>query len=131
MVVGFTTNCAISVYHHKSWEFKFRSWRGVLNITSCDKVCHWLAAGLWFSPGTLVSSTNKTDCNDITEILLKVAVNTITLTLIIRIILVQTDIILVQTDIILVQTDIILVQTDIILVQTDSILVQTDILICI
>ena len=35
----------------------------------------------WFSPGTLVSSTNKTDCHDITEILLKVALNTITLTL--------------------------------------------------
>jgi hypothetical protein len=28
-------------------------------------------AGQWFSPGTLVSSTNKTDCHDITEILLK------------------------------------------------------------
>jgi hypothetical protein len=36
-------------------------------------------AGLWFSPGTPVSSTNKTDCHDITEILLKVALNTITL----------------------------------------------------
>jgi hypothetical protein len=35
---------------------------------------------LWFSLGTLVSSTNKTDHHDITEILLKVAVNTITLT---------------------------------------------------
>jgi len=33
--------------------------------------------GLWFSPGTPVSSTNKTDRHDITEILLKVAVNTI------------------------------------------------------
>jgi hypothetical protein len=30
-----------------------------------------------FSPGTLVSSTNKTDSHDITEILLKVALNTI------------------------------------------------------
>jgi hypothetical protein len=30
-----------------------------------------------FSPGTLVSSTNKTDHNNITEILLKVALNTI------------------------------------------------------
>jgi hypothetical protein len=30
-----------------------------------------------FSPGPLVSSTNKTDCHDITEILLKVALNTI------------------------------------------------------
>jgi hypothetical protein len=37
-------------------------------------------AGQWFSPGTPVSSTNKTDCHDITEILLKVALNTITLT---------------------------------------------------
>jgi membrane-bound inhibitor of C-type lysozyme len=34
-----------------------------------------------FSPHTLVSSTNKTDHHDITEILLKVALNTITLTL--------------------------------------------------
>ena len=31
-----------------------------------------------FFPGTPVSSTNKTDHNDITEILLKVALNTIT-----------------------------------------------------
>ena len=36
-----------------------------------------LVAGRWFSPGTLVSSTNKSDCRDITEILLKVALNTI------------------------------------------------------
>jgi hypothetical protein len=34
-------------------------------------------SGLWFSPGTQVSSTNKIDCHDITEILLKVALNTI------------------------------------------------------
>jgi hypothetical protein len=34
----------------------------------------------WISPGTPVSSTNKTDCHDITEILLKVTLNTITLT---------------------------------------------------
>jgi hypothetical protein len=39
----------------------------------------YVVAGQWFSPGTLVSSTNKTDCHDITEILLKVALNTITL----------------------------------------------------
>jgi hypothetical protein len=32
-----------------------------------------------FLPGTPVSSTNKTDPHDITEILLKVALNTITL----------------------------------------------------
>jgi hypothetical protein len=35
----------------------------------------------WFSQGTLVSSTNKTDWHNITEIVLKVALNTITLTL--------------------------------------------------
>ena len=40
--------------------------------TLCDK-CQWLATGQWFSPGTLVSSTNKTDRHEITEILLKVA----------------------------------------------------------
>jgi hypothetical protein len=40
----------------------------------CDKVCQLLATGLWFSP---VSSTNKTEHNDTTEILLKVALNTI------------------------------------------------------
>ena len=45
--------------------------------TLCDKVCQWLAAGQWFSPGPPVSSTNKTDCHDITEILLKVVLNTI------------------------------------------------------
>jgi hypothetical protein len=34
-------------------------------------------ADLWFSPGPPVSSTNKTDSQDITEISLKVALNTI------------------------------------------------------
>ena len=37
--------------------------------TLCDKVCQRLAASRWFTPGGLVSSTNK----QITEILLKVA----------------------------------------------------------
>jgi hypothetical protein len=30
-------------YHHYSCEFKPRSWRGVLDATLCDKVCHSLA----------------------------------------------------------------------------------------
>jgi hypothetical protein len=77
MEVGFTTTYAISSYHHQSCEFEPWSWWGVLDTTLCDKVCQWLAAGLWFSPGTPVSSTNKTDCHDITEILLKVALHTI------------------------------------------------------
>jgi len=37
-----------------------------------------LVAGQWFSLDTLVSSTDKTDRHDIAEILLKVALNTIT-----------------------------------------------------
>jgi hypothetical protein len=45
--------------------------------TLCDKVCQWLAAGQWFSLGSPVSSTNKTDRHDISEILLKVSLNTI------------------------------------------------------
>jgi hypothetical protein len=36
---------------------------------------------MWFSPGTPVSSTNKTDCQYITEIMLKVALNTINQTI--------------------------------------------------
>ena len=44
--------------------------------TLCDKVCHWLATGWWFSAGPQVSFTNKTDCHNITEILLKVALHT-------------------------------------------------------
>ena len=50
---------------------------GELDTTLCDKVCQWLAAGCWFSPGTSVSSTNKTDHHNIAEILLKVSLNTI------------------------------------------------------
>jgi hypothetical protein len=59
-MVGFTTIYAIGNYHK-------------ICTTLCDKVCLLLAAGRWISPGTPVSSTNKTDCHDITEILLKVA----------------------------------------------------------
>jgi hypothetical protein len=42
----------------------------------CDKVCQWHATGQRFSTGPLVSSINKTDRHDITEILLKVESNT-------------------------------------------------------
>jgi hypothetical protein len=47
----------------------------------CDKVCQLFATGRCFSPGPPVSSTNKTDHYDITEILLKVALNIIKLNL--------------------------------------------------
>jgi hypothetical protein len=36
MVVGFTTTCAISAYHHFHCEIESRS--GVLDTTLCDKV---------------------------------------------------------------------------------------------
>jgi len=49
--------------------------------TICDKVCQWVAVGRLFSPGTPISSTNKTDRHDITEILLKVASKTINQTI--------------------------------------------------
>jgi hypothetical protein len=51
--------------------------QGVLYIALSNKVCQCIAAGRWFSPGTPVSPTNKTDRHDITEILLNVLLNTI------------------------------------------------------
>ena len=53
------------------------SFRISICTTLSDEICQWLATGRWFSPSTQVSSTNKTDRHDITEILLKVALSTI------------------------------------------------------
>ena len=64
-------------WSHGRCEFESCWWRGVLHTTICDKVCQWLVTGRWFSRGPPVSPTNKTDCHDIIEILLKVALNTI------------------------------------------------------
>ena len=47
-----------------------------VNETFIEHYDHF-ATGQWFSPGIYVSSTNKTECHEITEILLKVALNTI------------------------------------------------------
>ena len=58
----------------KLWVRTLLTWQDVLDTTLCDKVCQWLATGRWFSSGTPVSSTNKTDCHDIAEILLKSSV---------------------------------------------------------
>jgi hypothetical protein len=44
-----------------------------LRAAASDKVYRLLAHGRWFSPGTPASSTTKTCCHDIAEILLKVA----------------------------------------------------------
>ena len=64
----------------KLWVRTPFGWR-VLDTTLCDSLSvtcerYW---GRWFSLGIFVSSTNKTDCHDTTEILLKVALNIITL----------------------------------------------------
>ena len=63
----------------KLWVRNLFMARCIFDTTLCDKVCQWLATGPWFSPGSPVSSTNKTDRHDIPEIWLKVALNTINL----------------------------------------------------
>ena len=45
------------------------------------KLVNDFVAGRCFSPGTPVFFTNKTDCHDITKIMLRVALNSLTLTL--------------------------------------------------
>ena len=67
MVVRCTTTYDISAYHR--CEFETRPWGGVLDETICNKVCQRLAAGRWFFPGPLVSSTSKTDRHHKAEIL--------------------------------------------------------------
>jgi len=54
---------------------------GVLDTTFYDQVFQWFATDRRLYPGTLVSSAKKTDRHDLTEILLKVALNTINLNL--------------------------------------------------
>ena len=76
MEVGFTASylCNQCLSSLMLWvRISIRAW----STTLCGKVCQWLAIGQWISPGPPVSSTNKTDRHDITEILLKVALNTI------------------------------------------------------
>jgi hypothetical protein len=81
MVVGFTTTCAIRAYHQRC-EFEPCSWRVIVDTTSCDKACQWLATGRWFSLDTPVSSTNKSHRHNITENSAEsAALNTIILTL--------------------------------------------------
>ena len=80
--IGYTTGCAIRSYHH--WTYEFESWSGE-------------ACSIWHNVLKFVSSLrqfggflrvhrfptpNKTDRHEITEILFKVALNTVTQTLI-------------------------------------------------
>jgi len=81
LVVRLTTTYVISEYHSQSCEFEPRSWRCVFDTTLCNTVYLWPATDLWISPRIPVSSTSKIDRHDITEILLKVALNTINQTM--------------------------------------------------
>ena len=82
MVVGFTATFAISAYPHWSCEFKSPS----DEVSSMQYYVIKFVSDLRQVGGFLkvlttpVSSTNKTDHHNITEILLKVAINTITIT---------------------------------------------------
>jgi hypothetical protein len=49
----------LSVFNLFTTSVESRSWRGVLDTTFCDIVCHWLATGRRFSPCMPVSSTKK------------------------------------------------------------------------
>jgi hypothetical protein len=87
MVVGFTTTYVmgkVGPWSYGSWSYNYLCNRCLSPLmlwvrlllrarctTLCDKVCQWL------SPGTPISPTNRIDCHDRTEILLKVALNTI------------------------------------------------------
>ena len=68
MVVGFATTCAIRVYH-------------VVSSNSAQARCiqYKFVSDLRMLVFSGHSATNKTDRHDITEILLKVALNTTTL----------------------------------------------------
>jgi len=74
MVVGFTTTYNKCISPLMLW---FRNSTRARCTKLCDKLCQWLTTVRWSSPGPLVSSTNKTYCLDITEILLKVTLNAI------------------------------------------------------
>ena len=67
---------AISSYHHNSHEFEPRSWQGVLDTTLRVKSLSVTCSNL------VVFSTYKTDGHNITKILLKVALNIITMEMI-------------------------------------------------
>jgi len=68
MVVGFTTTYAISAYHHWCCEFESQSGRAVqhyvIKVVSDLRQVNGFLQALRFSPPI------KTDCHDITEILL-------------------------------------------------------------
>ena len=77
MVVGAITTYAIGAIHHTHCEFEPRSGEVYSIQHYVIKFVSDLRQVGWFSPGTPVTSTNKTYLHDITEILLKVEISTI------------------------------------------------------
>jgi hypothetical protein len=82
MIVRFSATCGIRAYNHVRCEFEPVHGEVysihhyvIMFVRDLQQV------GVWFSSGTPVSSTNKPYNHDITKILLKVALNTIILTL--------------------------------------------------
>ena len=71
------SNCYLTFFKRTLWA-RIPLRRGALDPTLCDTMCQWHTTGRWFSPDTPVSSTNKTDRHELIEILLEVALNTIT-----------------------------------------------------
>ena len=80
IVVRFTTTCAISASHHYvvSWNPAHAEVYSIQHYV-ITFVSDFRQTGRWFSHGTPVSSTNKTDHHDLIKTLLKVALNTMTL----------------------------------------------------
>ena len=76
MVVGFTTTYMCNPCLSPLMLWVWVSIRARCTQHYVIKFCQWLATGRWNSLGHLISSTNTTDSHDITEILLKVALNT-------------------------------------------------------
>jgi hypothetical protein len=72
-----TVHCILYVAN-RAFVFMYNA-AVIFDTILCDKVCQWLVTARWFSLGTPVSSTNKTDCHNIAEVLLKVALSTINL----------------------------------------------------
>ena len=80
MVVDFTTTYSISAYHH----LFVRSNPAYGDLYSIQHYVIQSVRDFGRSPGTQFSTTNKTDCHYLGEILVKVTLNTITLSLCMR-----------------------------------------------
>ena len=80
MTVGFITYLCTQYLSPLTLWVRTPLRRGVLDTTLCDTVCQLYPVDRWFSPGTPVSSTNKSDRHEIIELFLKVDLDYITLT---------------------------------------------------